>query len=96
MTGFKTLIGGFVRELVRDCLILCHAGLFRRANRIGEPQLQAINAGQTPSFRENGGSVTNVSIGDINVPAASNPTQNGREIAGVLNWEIRRGTARLD
>jgi len=67
-----------------------------RSSRKFFSQLQAMNAGQTPSYRENGGSVTNVSIGDINVPAAGNPTQNGREIARVLNREIRRGTARLD
>lgn len=59
------------------------------------PQLQAINAGQNPAFREQGGQVTN--IGDINVTVESGetPTQTVRDIANGLRRELRRKTVRL-
>lgn len=52
-------------------------------------QLQAMNAGQNPVFRNEGGPVTNV--GDINVNI-SNPTGpiDGRQIADSLRRELRR------
>lgn len=60
------------------------------------PQLQAMNAGQSPQFRDKGGSVTN--IGDINVnmstDSSSNP-QIGRSIASELRRELRRQTSTL-
>lgn len=61
-------------------------------------QLQAMNAGQSPSFRESGGPVTNV--GDINVnvqtgAGGENPTQTARQIAIGLRRELRRKTSRL-
>lgn len=57
-------------------------------------QLQAINAGVQPVNRQQGGSVTNVSIGDINVTGGSNPRQTGRQIANEVRREMRRGTTR--
>lgn len=59
------------------------------------PQLQAINAGQTPVFRESGGQVTN--IGDVNVTVQNGetPTQTVRDIANGLRRELRRKTVRL-
>lgn len=58
-------------------------------------QLQAINGGQAPSFREEGGSVTN--IGDINVSvnAPNGQEVSGRDIAIALRREIRRETSKL-
>jgi len=61
-------------------------------------QLQAMNAGQSPSYRETGGSVTN--IGDINVnvtggSGSENPEQASRQIASGLRRELRRQTSRL-
>ncbi|MCI0559260.1 MAG: phage tail tape measure protein [Nitrososphaera sp.] len=61
-------------------------------------QLQAINAGQSASFRESGGAVTN--IGDINVNVTGgvggeSPTQTARQIASGLRRELRRKTSRL-
>lgn len=57
-------------------------------------QIQAMNAGQTPVYRENGGTTT---IGDttINVNGSSNPKAVATEIAGILNRAQRRGSARL-
>jgi len=59
------------------------------------PQLQAINAGQAPVYREQGGSVTN--IGDVNVTVQSGeaPSQTVREIASGLRRELRRKTVKL-
>lgn len=60
------------------------------------PQLQAINAGQNPVFREQGGSVTN--IGDVNVTLQGGegpPAQTIREIGNGLRRELRRKTVRL-
>ena len=61
-------------------------------------QLQAMNAGQAPAFRESGGSVTNV--GDINVnvtggSGSENPDQAARQIASGLRRELRRNTSRI-
>lgn len=72
--------------------------LNRRATGRFFSQLQAMNAGQAPSFRESGGPVTN--IGDINVNVSGgaggeNPTQTARQIAIGLRRELRRKTSRL-
>jgi TP901 family phage tail tape measure protein len=56
-------------------------------------QLQAINAGQTPVFRNQGGTV-NVTVGDVNVQASSSPRATGRAIAQEISREIRRGSIR--
>lgn len=58
-------------------------------------QLQAMNAGQMPQFREHGGAVTNV--GDINVSInGANPESiSGRDIATSLRRELRRKTSKL-
>jgi TP901 family phage tail tape measure protein len=68
----------------------------QRQSRNFFSQLQAINAGQNPSFRNTGGSVTN--IGDINVSVKSEgnvTAKTGRDIAQSLRRELRRGTSSL-
>jgi len=58
-------------------------------------QIQAINAGQNPSFRQNSGNTT---VGDINVNlTTSQPinTQQGRTLARAIRQEFRRGTSSL-
>jgi hypothetical protein len=60
------------------------------------PQLQAINAGQSPVYREQGGQVTN--IGDVNVTLQGGdgpPAQTIREIGNGLRRELRRKTVKL-
>jgi len=58
-------------------------------------ELVALNAGQKPAFREQGGQVTNV--GDINVSVNGQETsrQTIREIASGLRRELKRGTIKL-
>jgi TP901 family phage tail tape measure protein len=59
-------------------------------------QLQAINAGVRPTFRQDGGNVT-TNIGDIHVTVtgSQSATQTGRNIARELRREVRRGSSRL-
>lgn len=58
-------------------------------------ELQAMNAGQRPQFREDGGQVTNV--GDINVSIHTDSARDisGKDIATNLRRELRRGTSRI-
>ena len=58
-------------------------------------QLQAINAGRQPIYRQDGGPVTNV--GDINVTvgAERDGASTGRQIARSIRRELRRGTSSL-
>lgn len=61
-------------------------------------QLQAMNAGQSPIFREQGGSVTNVGDVNVNVTGGSgseSPDVVGRQIANSLRRELRRKTSAL-
>lgn len=93
--------GGSLRRGADTVPTLLSPGEFvlnRRSTGRFFSQLQAMNAGQAPSFRESGGPVTN--IGDINVNVSAgaggeNPTQTAREIAIGIRREIRRGTSRL-
>jgi TP901 family phage tail tape measure protein len=60
-------------------------------------ELSAINAGVRPIYRQEGGPVNNMQIGDINVavqPGRSNET-TGREIGRSLRRELRRGSSTL-
>jgi hypothetical protein len=64
-----------------------------RSSRQFFAQLQAINSGQSPQFRETGGNVTNV--GDINVnvtggAGSESPVDVGKAIGNSLRREIRR------
>ena len=68
----------------------------KRSARRFFPQLQAMNAGQKPLYREQGGHVTN--IGDIHVSMGSmgaTPAQSVRDIATGLRRELRRKTIKL-
>ncbi len=58
-------------------------------------QLQAINAGRQPVYRQDGGPVTNV--GDINVTVGEGKDgpSTGRQIARSIRRELRRGTSSL-
>jgi len=65
------------------------------ASRKFAPQLNAMNLGSTPIFRERGGAVTNV--GDINVTVngGDSSSQTIQSIANGLRRGIKRGTIRL-
>jgi TP901 family phage tail tape measure protein len=58
-------------------------------------QIQAMNAGQQPVFRQDGGTVNNTT-GDItiNVHGAGSPTKVGRAVMREFLREKRRGTGR--
>jgi hypothetical protein len=60
-------------------------------------QLQAMNAGQTPAYRESGGSVT--SIGDTNVSisvdGSKTPAETARELMKSMDRLGRRGLGRI-
>ena len=58
-------------------------------------QLQAINSGSNPVFRQEGGAITNnnVNIGDINVNGTADPDDTARRVLSKIRREFRRGTA---
>lgn len=61
-------------------------------------QLQAINAGRMPVYRQEGGPVSQTTVGDINVTvngAGKSNDQTGRTIARSLRRELRRNTSSL-
>jgi hypothetical protein len=57
-------------------------------------QLQAMNAGQQPVYRNDGGDTFNTNVGDINVSGAGNPQQTAREVMKAIRREERRGSSR--
>lgn len=58
-------------------------------------QLQAINAGHAPAFRQDGGTVNNTSVGDIVVNGAGRPETTAREVMRHIRRETRRGSGSL-
>jgi TP901 family phage tail tape measure protein len=60
-------------------------------------QLQAMNAGMNPVYRNQGGPVTNAGIvGDVSINVSGGGSkQTGRAVADALNREIRKGSIRL-
>ncbi|BBO31564.1 phage tail tape measure protein [Lacipirellula parvula] len=90
--------GGFASRGVDTIPAMLSPGEFvvnARSSRKFFSQLQAINAGQTPSFRENGGSVTNVGDTTINVNGARDPSVTGSEVIRLINRTQRHGTNRI-
>ena len=65
-----------------------------RSSRRFFSQLQAMNAGQTPVYRNDGGDTFNTNVGDINVSGAGNPQQTAREVMKAIRREERRGSSR--
>lgn len=57
-------------------------------------QLVAINSGQKPIFRADGGPVSNT-FGDINITVDSSTPVNARQLANELRRELRKKTTRL-
>ena len=58
------------------------------------PELQAINAGNSPSSASSGNTI--ITIGDINVSSQSQlPSQTAREVGNSIKRELRRGTIKL-
>lgn len=59
------------------------------------PQVQAMNAGVQPVFRESGGIVNNVGDIHVTVNEAKNGRVTGREVTRALNRELRKRTSNL-
>jgi TP901 family phage tail tape measure protein len=59
------------------------------------PQLVAINAGQAPVYRGQGGVTNNFGDINVNVTGGSSADQTARAIASALRRELRRGTIRI-
>jgi TP901 family phage tail tape measure protein len=69
-----------------------------RSSRNFAAELQAMNAGQAPQYRESGGVVNNhnVNVGDINVSTSEAlPPGIAREVADAIDREVRMNTARI-
>jgi len=58
------------------------------------PQLQAMNAGVKPVYRESGGSVTNIGDISVTVNESKTPQLTGREVGRSLQRELRKRTLR--
>ena len=58
-------------------------------------QLQAMNTGREPIYRERGGPVTNIGDVNVSVTQGEGASQTARDIATALQRELRRGTSRL-
>ena len=58
-------------------------------------ELNAINSGSKPVFREQGGPVTNVGDINVTVQGGESTQQSARDIAYALRREINRGTITL-
>lgn len=68
-----------------------------RSSRNFASQLEAINAGHRPVFRENGGTVNNnITVRDINVQGGETSKQTARSIAAELRRELRRNASALN
>ena len=65
-----------------------------RSSRRFFSQLQAMNAGQQPVFRNDGGDTYNTNVGDINVSGAGKPAVVAREVMKAIRREERRGSGR--
>jgi len=57
--------------------------------------LVAMNAGSAPAYRSQGGNVSNITVGDINVNGAAQPRETAREVLKSIKRELRRGTSVL-
>lgn len=89
--------GGYARGLDTVPAMLT-AGEFvtnARSSRRFFSQLQAINAGQQPAYRNTGGSVTNTGDVSITVNDSGSPQQTAREVMRAIRRESRRGASRI-
>lgn len=66
-----------------------------RSSRRFFTQLQAINAGQRPVYRDSGGQVTNIGDVSITVQDSGSPQKTAREVMKAFRRESRRGSSRL-
>lgn len=89
--------GGLARGLDRIPAMLSPGETIinARSSRKFFSQLQALNAGQQPVYRQDGGTVTNIGDIHVNVQGTGVPARDARSIARELRRELRRGSSRL-
>lgn len=66
----------------------------RNARRFAT-ELQAMNAGSKPVYRDHGGPVTNVGDISVSVSQGETPSQTARDLVTAIRRELRRGTSRF-
>jgi TP901 family phage tail tape measure protein len=89
--------GGYARGVDRVPAMLSRGEMVVNSRSTGKffSQLQAINAGVQPVYRQQGGNVTNVGDINVTVQGGDSSSQTARQIARDLQREIRRGSSRL-
>ena len=67
-----------------------------QATRDFFPQIQAMNAGARPGFRDQGGSINN-SVGNItvNVNESKSPQETSKSVMDRINRDLRRGSVKF-
>ena len=91
-------VGGDLTRGQDQTLVAAQEGEFITSARNSQrffAELRAMNSGQTPVFREQGGPVTNIGDINVNVDARNSQSVDGRQIARTLNRELRRGSSNL-
>lgn len=86
--------GGMARGVDRVPAMLSEGEIVlnSRASAKFFSQFTALNAGMNPTYRQSGGSVTNV--GDINVNLGNGNPKSARQLAVDLRREFRRGSSK--
>jgi TP901 family phage tail tape measure protein len=91
-------VGGFVPRGTDTVPAMLSPGEFvmnAAATRRWFSHLVAMNAGSAPAYRSQGGNVSNITVGDINVNGAAQPRETAREVLKSIKRELRRGTSVL-
>ena len=89
--------GGYARgtDVIPAMLSPRESVLNARATERFFPQIQAMNAGIRPVFRQSGGSVTNIGDISVSVNESQTPQQTARQVLSSIRRELRRGSSRL-
>ena len=89
--------GGFAPKGTDTVPVMLSPGEFvmnARSTRRFYSQLLSMNAGHAPVYRAQGGDVSNVTVGDIHINAATHPRETAREVIASIKREVRRGTSK--
>jgi len=97
--GFRYLAAGGAARGTDNIPTMLSPGEFvvnAKSSRQFASQLNAMNAGVAPTFREQGGTTVNnnsVNVGDVIVNGTSNPDETARLTVSKIKREFRRGTS---
>jgi hypothetical protein len=87
--------GGRGQDTIPAMLSAGETVVSRRNSQRFFSQLNAMNQGSQPVYREQGGPVTNVGDINVSVNGGDSSQQTVREIGNALRREIKRGTLKL-